>query len=1434
MSENKKKITDLLKKIFISIFGSFQYTPPEFAVKLMNKAEDKGISFSKISRRIRKILIFTLLGAAALVILLLGVAFLYDKWQTRQPKAIMVSYRVTEPSSPGNSNDLIPPLRILFQGSAATKEMANSIVNEGITMKPAVQGTWFWKGDNILLFEPAEAWGIDTSYDVTLAKSLFPSHVSVNSMKFSFDTPAVDMTISSPEFYIDPVNATLKRVLVTLKFNYPVVYVSMVGKVRIYPDLKSDSGSLENRDYRYDISYSENGREVYITSEPVGMPLKDVEMNIEVSGGIEVADGRGRLEKGGSRNLDIPGIGSYVKINSLSLQLIKNEQQNYDQILVLDTKGETPSRKLLDYLEIWQLPRDLPDLPGVKGIEYIRWSDPEFVTDEVIKLAEAVECTVLPTELETTSLHSFMIDVDPGKYLYIRVKEGASFYGGYHLAEDYEKILQVRDYPRELQIVSEGNLLSLSGDKRLSVFSRGITNVGYKIHRILPDDINHLVSQSNGNLTNFNFKNYNFSINNISKTYDGKISLNRSSSSDLQYFSLDVSKYLNHLPSESLRHGLFMIELGELRSNNSLQVLDKRLIIVSDLGMLLKVNQDGSRDLFVQSIATGSPVSGATVSVLGRNGIPLMSETSDNSGHVQFGKMEFSRRENTPTAFIVTKGEDLSFLPYEAPGRFLDFSGSDVGGVYGAGDPGQLTTQIFSDRGLYRPGDRVNGAFIIKAGDWNRSLGGTPLVLNVEDPKGQQIYEESIILSADGFNEFSFDTQDYSSTGEYKISLYLVNEKNRKVYLGGDEIKVEEFLPDRMKVISSFSRNAKGWISPDSLEAYISVRNLYGSPASGNRVTGTYRLDPASLYFPQYREYRFLQPERSSMSITEELNEGLTDDEGKLSFSLPLDSYEKASYRLMLSVDAFEKAGGRSVASSASILVSPLDYLVGYKADGDLGYIHKDGVRQVDLIAVNPDLETVAVPDARLRISRINYVSTLVKQPNGVYKYESIEQSEVIAAQPLAIKAENTVISLDSSTPGNYIAEVLDTKNNVLSRFRYSVVGEANLTRSLNRSADLEIKLDKSDYRPGDSIEISISAPYAGSGLITIERDRVYTHKWFKTDSTSTMQTIQVPGTDLEGNGYVTVSFIRAPDSEEIFMSPLSYGSVPFSLSKDNRTQNISLDIPALVKPGEELPITYSSDKRGRIIVYAVDEGILQVGRYTLPDPLSFFFRKRALEVKTAQILDLILPEYSIIRRFSEMGGGESSDMIASNLNPFKRKDLEPVVFWSGILESGPEKRTVSYTIPNHFNGSVKIMAVCVSNAAVGSTESSVLVQDTFIIQPSAPLAVIPGDQFSFQATVANNLAGSGESAEIDITLETEEGLIPSVKSLTMSIPEGKDGVVRIPVTVGDTLGASSITLTASSGGEVSRMVHPLSIRPATPYRTSVFTSVLDKRSESV
>ena len=314
------------------------------------------------------------------------------------------------------------------------------------------------------------------------------------------------------------------------------------------------------------------------------------------------------------------------------------------------------------------------------------------------------------------------------------------------------------------------------------------------------------------------------------------------------------------------------------------------------------------------------------------------------------------------------------------------------------------------------------------------------------------------------------------------------------------------------------------------------------------------------------------------------------------------------------------------------------------------------------------------------------------------------------------------------------------------------MTGAANLSRSLDRNAELQVKLNKSDFAPGEPVEISLRAPYAGSGLITIERDKVYAHAWFTATTTNSVQHITVPA-GFEGNGYINVQYVRDPSSDEIFMSPLSYGVAPFSVNVDARRNALTLDVPQLVKPGETATFKLHAAQPARVVVFAVDEGILRVARYKLGDPLKFFFRKRMLDVQTAQILDLILPDFKKLQA-AAAPGGDGGDAIGRQLNPFKRKRDLPVAYWSGIVDVKGD-RDFQYRVPDYFHGSMRVMAVAVAPDKIGIAENSTTVRGDFVLTPTAPTTLAPGDEADIGVGVSNNLTGTGQApVPVAVTLE--------------------------------------------------------------------------------
>ncbi|MDI1352796.1 MAG: alpha-2-macroglobulin family protein, partial [bacterium] len=661
-------------------------------------------------------------------------------------------------------------------------------------------------------------------------------------------------------------------------------------------------------------------------------------------------------------------------------------------------------------------------------------------------------------------------------------------------------------------------------------------------------------------------------------------------------------------------------------------------------------------------------------------------------------------------------------------------------------------------------------------------------------------------------------------TGEYMVNLFLVKDNHPQNLLGTTSVRVAEFQPDRMRITSNLEpKPTDGWTSPTDLKAKVNLWNLYGAPAANRKVSGKILLTPQQIQFSKYPEYIFsdplFDPKKPPKTFTETLKDTKTNDKGEAEFNLNLERFEKATYQLTFFAEGFEAEGGRSVTTQSKTLISPSAYFIGYKKDGDLTFIKQNSVRNLNFIAVNPQLSLEEIKDLKIQLVSLHPVTTLVKKADGTYQYQSIIQSSILNTSAFNVDGKGTNYAIPTQQIGDFALNVLDKNNTILSQLNFSVVGASQ--SPLAKNAELSIKLNKDEFQANEDIELQITAPYTGSGLITIERDKVYATQWFKTETTNSVQTIHIPA-DFQGNGYVNVAFIRDWDSPELFVSPLSYSVAPFTVSNQSHHIKIDLETVKVGRPGEPFTINYKTDKPGKIIVFAVDEGILQVARYKTPNPLEFFFRKHALEVLTQQTVDQILPKFIQDRELSAVGGDAGED-LGSHLNPFKRKTDLPVVYWSGIVDADTTSKQLTYQMPDYFNGTIRVMAVAVSTDSVGAQETSAEIRGDFIINPNVPTFVAPGDQFEVSTSVANNIKDSGDHTEITIALEATPGIeILDGGKQTLEIKEGQEQTVRFKLKATSLLGSAKLTFRALTGDKSGAMDATLSVRPASPLFTRI------------
>ncbi len=1419
------RILSAISTVFHSFFGKISWSTPPWLNYLYRKLAAKPkVTFIYL--------------VAAILITVTG-AYSYH-WYINRPHPELVTAQINTPKITAADPDAVPDMLVMNFGamqnnqfsarSVAPLQLVGKDVIKDVTITPSMPGTWRWESDSQLTFKPAMDWPAGQTYDIHFDKTFFASKAKMASYHYTFNTLPFEVSIDHFKLYIDPVNPRLRQAVADISFNFPVDAASLTNRIKLqWQSMKATDFGVSEASFKYAIKFDERKRKAYFKSEMLPLPTMERYLTLTVDKGVKAAAGSSMLHEPVNSKIIVADASSYFKINNIGTQIIRNQKDRPEQILTIDSTLGISQADLEKSLHVYLLPKNRPATLGEAEKPDYAWENPGEVTNDILKLSKPVTLTAIPADRDYATLHSFRYQASTPAYLYVKIDQGAKGMGDFVLADAFTTILPAPDFPKEISFLHKGALLALGTEEKLSVLVRGLSAVKFTIARVLPTDINHLVTQTEGDFNNPVFRDYTFNESNISEIYSEVQSFDASDQAKQQYTALDLGRYMQAKNNGAGSFGLFLLTAQgwDAKANVATgEVQTKRLILITNLGLISKDNLDGTHDVFVESITAGKPAAGVTVSILGKNGLPIVSRTTDASGRANFPNLKDFVDEREPTVYVARNGGDISFMPYNHSDRQLNFSRFDIGGeTSDASNQSALTAYIFTDRGIYRPGDTTHVAMIIKQPYVVAQAAGLPLEATVIDPRGTTVKTEKFNLNETGYVTFDFKAGATSLTGQYQIYLNIVKDNHPSSMIGNASFNVAEFLPDRMRIGAEFSvPKTKGWLSPTNLVDTVSLWNLYGAPAADHRVSGKIILTPQAISFPEFPDYVFLDPLLNPKSppkvFSDSLAETKTDAKGQASFDLKLDRFEKATYQLTVFTEGFEAAGGRSVTTKQTALVSPLDFLVGYKPDGDLSFIKQNSTRSVHFISVNPTLTEQALSDLKIHLYNLRPVTTLVKNENDTYEYKSVIQTAEVSNLPFTIAASGTDYVLPAKDIGDYMIVVTDKSETELARFKYSVVGDS--AQPLPKNAELSVKLNKSEFAPGEEIEMQITAPYTGSGLITVERDKVYATQWFTTTNTSSIQKIKLPA-DFKGNGYINIAFIRDMNSPEIFMSPLSYSVQPFSVAHEAQDLKIALNTDALARPGDVFKMVYSTDKPSKIIVFAVDEGILQVAKYTTPDPLKYFFQKRALDVSTYQIVDQILPKFMADRELSAAGGDEGAAALNKNLNPFKRKTDAPVVFWSGIVDADATSRELTYQIPDYFNGTLRVMAVAVAADAVGAAAKSTEVRGNFVINPNVPTFVAPQDDFEVTASVANNVEKSGDQASVKIQLSTSPALtVVGDSTLQLTIPEGKERSVRFKVHANEALGSASLNFVAAIGEKNSKIASTLSVRPAVPYTASV------------
>ena len=275
-----------------------------------------------------------------------------------------------------------------------------------------------------------------------------------------------------------------------------------------------------------------------------------------------------------------------------------------------------------------------------------------------------------------------------------------------------------------------------------------------------------------------------------------------------------------------------------------------RIVIISDLALLKKVDKDGSF-VFVANAKTGAAVRGANA---------VLKETwYDNSGKP---RVDVARGHSNDGGFFDKKRaaairNNRQIEAFAWVGNRYAFTG-EQGGYFGYGygygynDDQQFQRALgTTDRPVYRPGQTVNFRQILTrrtGGDWT-PLVGTSIRVQATDTKGEQVYSKTFKSSEFGTINDSFKLPDETPLGVYQISA---SRTDKNTYLGTTQFRVEEYKRPEFEVEVSAPTEAKR--PGETVAARINAKYYFGAPVPNAKVKYTVRKSS------WYANYRFPTP----------------------------------------------------------------------------------------------------------------------------------------------------------------------------------------------------------------------------------------------------------------------------------------------------------------------------------------------------------------------------------------------------------------------------------------------------------------------------------------------------------------------------------------------------------------------------------------------
>lgn len=834
--------------------------------------------------------------------------------------------------------------------------------------------------------------------------------------------------------------------------------------------------------------------------------------------------------------------------------------------------------------------------------------------------------------------------------------------------------------------------------------------------------------------------------------------------------------------------------------------VDMKVLNLSDLGISAKLSRFGSL-VWVTDRTSNAVVAGAFVALV-MPGRPERSYTTDSDGiaHIPAADFAPNLESDSPEAraiLVVRRGEDSAFAPVAEylEGYRLDVPTDFSGELHPYG-------VLFSDRGLYRPGDELQLKGIVRnqSATGNALPGEKPLKVTLRSPSGDEVGSQSVLLTSYGTFSAKLRVPSGAELGTYYATASGLGQER---FLQ-QSLEVAEYRPVELKVSASADKPA--YLRGETANMELKADYLFGAAAAGLSATLSVARQPTWFQVPgaddfvtdagaYHNDLAETSPPGELRRETRKL-----DAQGRVTWSEKLDLPGQRGTELVRVDAEVTDVSRRSVAGSGSALVHPAAIYLGLKTEQS-GFVQAPAKVLPEVAAFTPAGQRVAVKQVTLELFERRY--TYARESTGddyrgvsktvdrqVARCELSTSTGALSSCPLAVPAAGYYL---------IVARARDERGNMAeSALSLYATGPGEPTWQDSERRSVTLVLDKKSYAVGQRARVMVKSPYKeAEALITVERSGVY--QSFHRVLHGTAPSFEIPVTDeMMPNAFVGVHLLPRRSGKAAPLEPASFRVGYANLRVNSDGRRLSLRVTpnrADFRPGESIDVKLSvKDARGaaapntEVTLYAADEGVLSLIDYRTPDPLLTFSGARPLQVATLESRDaegrILLDALGGRDKGRDGGGGGEGEA---------RRDFRQTAYFNPrIITDARGEAKVSFKLPEALT-TYRLMAVAVTQGdRYGFTAERVTTSKPLMGRPALPRFVRAGDSFEAGVVVSKKgMSGGKVRVTAQLTGLTAKG--PLTREL--EVPQNGSLEARFPVQAPHP-GQASLTFEVTGGAE--------------------------------